>query len=218
VLALTLASGGAWWTGERGVLRSTEALLVGRTLGAWAESLPWLLVPGWIAAGGDRRVAWLAPLVLLPPDVPGWVLGGVAVALGAARAPGRWMAPAALLQLALGAGGLAVRARTVRAENAAVAEVVAALGPDDGVVAPWTWGARVAVAAAGHPYGVRWRPPRGFLRDQRAAWCGEPLARVAVLPPAPDGSIAWVDGARMVGGCGVTPARSSDRSPRSAAP
>ncbi|MEZ4239822.1 MAG: hypothetical protein R3F59_27430 [Myxococcota bacterium] len=49
------------------------------------------------------------------------------------------------------------------------------------------------MARTGDPYGLRWRPPVGFLRDQRAAWCAEPPLRVAVLPPEGDG-VRWVAG------------------------
>jgi hypothetical protein len=189
VVLLTAASGGAWWTGERGVLEAGP-LLLGRTAGAWATGLPWLLAPAWIAAGGDRRLVALAPLLLLRPDVPGWVLGGVSVAAVAAAAPIRALV---LAQVLLGLGGLAVRWDRVRHESDVVAEVAAALQPDDGLIAPWTWGARVAVARTGDPYGLRWRPPTGWLRGQRAAWCSDPPRRAAVLPPGPDG-VDWVDG------------------------
>ena len=59
-------------------------------------------------------------------------------------------------------------------------------------------GARVGVAATGDPYGIRWRPADGALRDQAAGWCGRPIARIAVLPPgerlgagAPDENGVW---------------------------
>jgi hypothetical protein len=122
----------------------------------------------------------LAPLALAPADVPVWLVAGVAAAVGVG---GRWAPVAVVVQLALGAVGLVHRTRTVRAETAIVAEIAADLGPDDGVIAPWTWGARVAVAASADPYGIRWRPPRGFLRDQRDPWCRDLPDRVVFLPP-----------------------------------
>ncbi|MEQ1506877.1 MAG: hypothetical protein ABMB14_31915, partial [Myxococcota bacterium] len=99
--------------------------------------------------------------------------------------PGAGVAALAVAaQVALGGFALGARTSRVRAETAVVNAVAAALGPDDGLVAPWTWGARVAVGRTGDPYGLRWHPPGRFLRDQRSAWEVHPPTRILELPPA----------------------------------
>jgi hypothetical protein len=113
------------------------------------------------------------------------------VALAASRCDRRALRGLVAVAVALGAAGLAARHARVHHEAAVVASIAAALGPDDGLVAPWTWGARVAVVRTGEPYGLRWRPPRGFLRDQAEAWCDPLPPRAAVLPPGPDGAVRW---------------------------
>jgi hypothetical protein len=188
VLALTLATGGDWWWGDRGVL-TAPAWLPGRVLAGWAVGLPWLLLP---VVRWDRALALdlvaTTPLLLLPPDVPGWLVP--AIRLGRAVDPS---APGLVRQLAL--QGLVVVAWTgsaaarIAAENDTISAVAAALGPEDGVEAPFSWGSRLGVAAAGAPYGVRWHPPGRFLGAQRDAWCAAPPPRVWVLPPDPGGAI-----------------------------
>jgi hypothetical protein len=186
VAALTAASAGGWWWGERGVL-AAPGWRPGQTVSAWVRHAPWLLLP---AIRADRALArdLLAclPLLGLPPDVPGWAVP--AARLAWAVEPGGRSARLLLLQAALTGWLVAATAGRVEAENAAVAAVAAALRPGDGVEAPFGWGARVAIAATGAPYGLPWHPPGRFLRDQRAAWCGEPPDRVWVLPAGPDGA------------------------------
>jgi hypothetical protein len=187
VAVLTVVSGGAWFTGPRGV--GEAVLLPGRTLAEWGKWLPWALLP--LARG---RWWLLAPLVLAPPDVPAWLLVGIAwtMALGQQPSERPWV-PASRrhdlacvlvsAQLLVGGWQLWRRVERVRAEDAVV-DAIVALGPD-GLVAPWTWGARVAVRAAGDPYGIRWHPPGRWLRGQRTAWCADP-PQVVVRIEAPD--------------------------------
>jgi hypothetical protein len=59
------------------------------------------------------------------------------------------------------------------------------LGERDGLIAPFTWSARVAVHATGDPYGLRWHPPGRFLRNQQASWCDDPPARALVVGDGP---------------------------------
>jgi hypothetical protein len=115
------------------------------------------------------------------------VLPGVVLASSVRSS--RWAAWVVAAQLAWSATETVGRVRRAREENAVVAEVAAALGPGDGLVAPWTWGARVSVAASGDPYGIRWHPPGRFLRDQQARWCADPPERVLILPER-----RWVSG------------------------
>lgn len=195
VVALSVATGGDWWFGARGVLE-TPLPNPGRAAQAWGRALPWALVPLALVARGTafEALSWI-PLLLAPPDVPAWVLPGWSLAFraahGAPRVPLEAVAGLLGIQLAIGGFSAWAAHRRVAEDDAVAHEVAAALGPDDGLVAPFTWGARVSVLATGDPYGLRWRPPEGFLRDQRAAWCGTRLGRVAVLPPGPDG-VAWL--------------------------
>src|SRR4029079_12109058 len=135
--------GGAWWTGERGVLDAVRTVLPGRTALAWAVHASPLLV----LVPGTRRpwpLLGLAAFVLLPPDVPAWVLGGVALALRA-----RTSLPVLAVALTVGVLEHRSRVHAVEADQHVVAAVAAALGPRDGLVAPFTWGARISVAATG---------------------------------------------------------------------
>lgn len=203
VAALTALSAGGWWTGERGVLTGPTPL-VGRTLGAWAWHLPWLLAPAVAAAGGDRRLLWLVPLALAPPDVPAWLVIGVALGAVGARVRRGWVPVLVAAQLALGMAELGWRAARVRRETQVVERVAAALGPDDGLVAPWSWGARVAVARTGDVYGMRWRTPTGFVRDQASAWCDDVPVRAIVLPASAEAdAFVWLAGPALAEGCGA---------------
>ena len=69
------------------------------------------------------------------------------------------------------------------------------LGPNDGLVAPWSWGVRVSYLRTGTPYAEWWRTPTDPVRDQ-AGWCNRQFDRVAVLPPGRDveGSEEWTTG------------------------
>jgi hypothetical protein len=92
--------------------------------------------------------------------------------------------PAAVgLQAALGGLSALGLSQQVAAESQLIGELARGLGPQDGLIAPWHWGARVAVVATADPYGLRWRDPDGFLQDQQQEWCGAAFDRVALLPP-----------------------------------
>lgn len=179
VLALSVGTAGGWWVGERGVLRAPP-WMPGKVAGAWLLALPWALLP---AVRFDRALlrdlALSAPLLLLPPDVPGWAIPALRLARSVRADGRRWVA---IQAVASGLGAVALLLR-VHGENVTVREVADRLGPDDGVEAPFSWGARVAIAATGDPYGVRWHPPGRFLRDQERVWCADPPQRVWVLPP-----------------------------------
>lgn len=217
ILALTVVTGGGWWTGERGVLAGVSAPSL-RGLGA----LPALLVflPWGSGTAAAKNLAWAAcvlPLLFAPPDVPAaMVLGptiGAVAARVRAREPGgpRWRwAPLALVVgfvAFVGDRDADGRARTVAEESRAIAEIAAALGPDDSFVGPWSWGARVAVAATRDPYGRPWAAWPALVRDQRVTYCGRSWARVAVLPPGQArvpgevgvAGVVWVAGAAPPG-------------------
>ena len=211
---LTVASTGDWWVGPRGVLTHAQ-WLPGRSLEAWARHVPWLLVA--VRLGGPRdRGGWrllaLLPLLAAPPDVPAFMLGGAAVGLWAAEAWPRasllWRGAAGLAALAYvgqGWGQADARARRVAQETAVVAHVAAQWSPHHGLVAPWTWGARVACAVSGDPYGVPWHPPGRWLRHQREQWERARPQRIGFLPPRegcgePDAyGVRWVaaDGSEL---------------------
>lgn len=193
VVGLTVVSGGAWWTGERGVL-TTGAPALGRTAAAFGWHLPWLVV-ALVRPDGLRRMAWCLPLLLVPPDVPAWLVPGLAAACAART--GRFGVGVMVIQLGLAGGETAWRIGHVRRETRIVAEVVATLGPDDGLIAPWTWGARVAVAASGDPYGIPWHPSGRFLRDQHDRWCADPPERALLLPSRE----VWLDRAAIAAEC-----------------
>lgn len=173
VAALTVASGGGWWWGPRGVLTTT--LLPGRTLGAWLVALPWCVLP--LVRGSPRGLFACVPLLLSPPDVPAWIVAGRALPLRA-----HWAAPWLIgTQLLVGALQLEARHRQVRAEDAVVRMVAEALEPGDGLIAPWSWGARIGVAATGDPYGPVWRSADRAVRDQAERWCRFRPERVIVV-------------------------------------
>ena len=219
VLGLTVATGGGWWSGDRGVLSGLSGPSV-RGLGVLpvlVVFLPW--GEGLLAAGNLAWAACVLPLVFAPPDVPAaMVLGptvGAVAAVVRASAPNlprlRW-APllVAFAYAAFRAEAEASRrVAEVREETRVIAEVAAELGPDDSFVGPWTWGARVAVAATGDPYGRAWWAWPGFVRDQRATYCGRRWARVAVLPPGQarvggpvgPGGVVWAAGDDPAVGC-----------------
>ncbi|MBX2803010.1 MAG: hypothetical protein KTR31_35330 [Myxococcales bacterium] len=184
VVVLSVVSGGDWWVGDRGVLAARPWLL-GRTLQAWLWAAPWAMLA---AASLRPRSLWpllgLVGLCLVPPDVPAYALGGVAVAIQLGRARlGSVAAVAVAVQLVVASHHAAERAATVRAEMSVIRHVAASMTPTDGLVAPFTWGARVAVVASEHPYGVVWRPRRGWLRDQRRTWDRARPSRLVHLPP-----------------------------------
>ncbi len=170
------------------------ALLPGRTAAAWALGLPWLALP---LAGRELRPWMLAllPLWLAPPDVPTWILGaavlGIAAGAGWVRQP-RW-AWAALIgvQLVVGVVGWGRACARVSEEQAVIGAVLAELGPEDAVVAPWTWGARASVLATGAPYGLRWRSADRLLPPQREQWCRALPPRVLALPPQTVATDSW---------------------------
>lgn len=193
VVALTIASGGLWWTGERGVLQ-TGPLALGKTALAFGRHLSWLVLV-LVAPDDLRRLPACLPLLLAPPDVPAWLVPGIAAACTARTR--RWAPLVVGIQLALSATETVGRIRQVREETALVRAIVDRLGPADGVVAPWTWGARIAVEASGDPYGIRWHPPGRFLRDQRGSWCSAPPERALAVPPGD----VWLDAAAIRSPC-----------------
>ncbi len=221
VAVLTLATRGGWWIGDRGLL-STPVPDVLRAAQAWAGNLPMGLVPlaavaafvgregGLLARPASRDVLLAClPLLAAPADTPAFLPLGVTLAMSAAAgwvlAPveGRPLA-AVVLVVQLGLSALRMGAFTIRvAEQDTVSRAVtASLGPDDAMVAPFTWGARVSVLAARDPYALRWRPIGAPLRDQGPRWCARPVDRVAVLPPgtrlgagsADDHGVWWTRG------------------------
>jgi hypothetical protein len=178
VAVLTAASGGLWWTGERGVLHAGP-LLVGRGLGLWLAHLPWFVLLA--APRSGAGLAWGLPLALAPTDTPLWLLPALAVVADAE--PSRWVRLAVAAHWLGALLALGDRAARVRGENEVVATLASRWQPGDGLIAPWTWGARVAVAVSGDVYGVPWHPPGRWLRDQEAVWCRDEPARVHHLPP-----------------------------------
>jgi len=187
VAALTVGSQGEWWWGDRGVLHAPR--LPGRTAAAFGWSGVWALA----LLSGDRKLLGLLPLLLAPPDVPTWVLWGVASARSLpALSWGRGLALGALL---LGLWGLAERRSRVGSEDRVLRAVLAQLEPGDVLEAPWSWGARASVMATGDPYGARWiAVPRG-VRDQQRC----PAQRLVALPPGAEPST----GASLVDAHGV---------------
>lgn len=197
---LTLGSAGSWWTGDRGVLTGAHTMIKG----AWfLHAVPVGLLPlAFLACWRDRRgcradgLGLLAavPLVLAPPDVPSWLVpAGACVVLAAgAGGPQGWryrraagvvtVAVLAWDVLASGATWAAERARVQR-EVAVITGVLAELGPDDALVAPWSWGTRASVMQTRDPYALPWRVSGRPVRDQAERFCGHAFRRVVVLPP-----------------------------------
>jgi hypothetical protein len=209
VIALTLVSRGDWWAGDRGVLGAS--LDPGRTVGMWAWQAAQWAGPVAMLVSARPRDRWIVaaavPLVLVPSDVPGWMVPGLALAIAAANAelPERVRGAFALA----GAATLAWSVVTwwdqgvrIRAENAAIAAVAANLQPRDGVIAPWSWGTRLSVVVTGAPYAAWWRVPGPAVRDQER-WCEGEYSRVVLLP----GTLAvegWHEGpihGREIGVC-----------------
>ena len=187
VVGLTVLSSGDWWVGDRGVL-SAPMPRPWRALQEWRH-LPWVLLP--LALASDqtdaRELLTWVPFLLAPPDTPAWAIPAIGLAVraagGAVLVPGVAASLALGIQLAIGGFAAFDRSARVAHEDRVVRELVADMAPGDGLIAPFTWGARVGVRATGDPYGVRWRPPEGFLREQRPPWCDAPLRTVWTLPP-----------------------------------
>ena len=87
------------------------------------------------------------------------------------------------LDFVRGAWAHADRVARVRAEEAAIAAVLADWRPGDALVAPWSWGVRASVRATGDPYALTWAVPGVPPRDP--AWCGRTFDRIHTLPPGP---------------------------------
>lgn len=192
VLALTLWSEGGWWWGPRGLWSGADTLN------------PWHALGGWSAVSGPG-VAWLAlaaaawipliPLALAPPDVPAYLL------LGAVGPPLRGPLLSSLI-FAHGLLGLAAERQRITWENAVIAEVVASLPADTGLIATWSWGVRASLLATGDPYALDWRTPAG-VRDQVVRWNRHSRAKIVALPPGhlpagyvwrlDDKGVAWSD-------------------------
>jgi hypothetical protein len=201
VVALSAVSGGAWWWGDRGVL-TDPSIHVGRAARAamWgllpaavvvavtADPRRWRL-PGWRAT---VLVVSVAPLLTAPTDSQLWlamlvvsptiILWCTPSSLTIHAGPLTRLAPYAAglaLSLSVAQWGLSTRHRADEAEM--IGQVAADLGPDDGVIAPWTLGVRISLAATGDPYALLWRKPNGFVRDQEARWTPPPR-RVVTVP------------------------------------
>lgn len=180
VVLVATVSGLSAWTGDRGLLSHAPA--PGAAIGAWGVALGpvLLLLRSW-------RPLLVLPALLGPADADLWLVFGLAVALDEpARHPdraARGIAFAALLY-----GGLRTWdvVSAVRDENAEIAAVVASMSADDGLIAPWSVGVRASIRATGSAYGMLWRPPSGFLRDQRRRWCEMSLGRVVMWVPVED--------------------------------
>jgi len=187
VVTLSAYSGGDWWLGDRGVLMG-PAPLIGRTLAAWAANVAPVAVAVGVL-GMSWRTALLLPLLLAPPDVATWGLIGCAlVAEGPARPWSLGLRVLVAGQLGLSTGALVATHRSVRADTRLVEKTAADMGPDEGLIAPWTWGVRVSLAATGDPYGLPWMPPTGPVRDQER-WCDDPPSSHRALHAADD--LAW---------------------------
>ncbi len=191
VVALTVGSGGDWWFGDRGVLGSMSPTPL-RALRAWGGEVPVGLLPLVLLGSGGASLAFATlPLLLAPADTASVLPLGLTLAVAASRGwqrvptgrPAQLAGLVLAVQLAQRGLTLGLGALSVAEQDAVLRRVAADLGPDDAVVAPFTWGARLGVIATGDPYGIRWRPPDRPLRDQGARWCAEPVDRVAVLPP-----------------------------------
>ncbi len=200
VLALSVLTGGDWWWADRGVLSGPTPRPL-RVLGSWVAHPWWVVLP---AIRWRPPLAALGLLLLAPADVPTWAMVGVAAVLQLREEvrSSKWLG----VVVAVGLFALVLETMSVRREDRVARHVAASLGPADGLVAPWTWGVRVSMYATGDPYGLTWRPPDGFVRDQQATWCAADLARVAHLPPGR----AWTDGT-LVDDAGV---RWGERAPR----
>lgn len=187
VLALSLAGGGEWWVGDRGVLHSPSPR-PWRALQAWAVPiLPLVLLAGLRWKRALPVLALTLPLLLAPPDIPAWLVPGAALglALGEVEEPTWRRAVGAVLAATLALGGLGWwrTLERVQAEDAVIREILEELGPEDGLVAPWTWGARASTLATGDPYELPWIAWPTPVRDQAQRWCEARPARVLVLPP-----------------------------------
>lgn len=186
---MSLAGGADWWLGDRGILAFNGVAPL-RTLLQWTRWCPWILLPlvgSWL--GVHRGALFYLPvLLLLPPDVPGWILPAVLIANGASRAweadvHRRYLVAAATIHLVIGGLGWGRERVRVDAEAVIVEHVAASLEDGDRLSAPWSLGVRVSLAKTGEPYGLRWMANPRPVRDQQERFCELPGGRTAVLPP-----------------------------------
>lgn len=189
VLLLTILSQGAWWTGDRGVLRAGP-LMPGRSLGGLLLHVPWLVVLSSPRASLVTLSSGI-PLLLAPPDVPVSIFLSSLVAARASRSSSPLLRPAIVLQIAIAIGQGAMAAHTLREEQAVLRQVARTFSPGRGLVASFRWGARASYLISGHPYGIPWRAPDRFPREPRSSWCDLDLVQVAELPPDGSGRIVW---------------------------
>lgn len=166
----TAFSGADWWWGDRGVFTAPLP-----NIGSCF--LRWLMALGPLCLlGVDRGVAASALLLFGPSDADSWLICAVALAGRSGKAPVfRWVVLAGFVW---GLVSWHALVRNVRAENAAIASLAASMEPEDGVIAPWSVGVRVSLQVTGEPYGLNWRPPSGFVRDQQARWCSQTPDRI----------------------------------------
>jgi hypothetical protein len=176
VALLSLPEQGGWWWGHRGVLRAPDW--------RWAWGLDAPLLAALVLYRLQARDAWLVLLALAPPDLPRAVLPVLLLGHRALR-PAPSGVTAALLSLSLAAGARQAwdGDRRVRREQAWLVAAADALRAGEGLIAPWSLGARASYLATGRVYGARWRVPGGFVRDQEGRWCAGIPARVIGLPP-----------------------------------
>ena len=187
VAALSLAGGGEWWLGDRGVLHGPPPR-PWRALQAWtAPLLPLVLLASLRWKRALPALLLTLPLLLAPPDLPAWLVPGAALGLVLCEVDEpRWLrAVGVVLAAALALGGLGWwrTLERVQREEALIHSVLAELSPEDGLVAPWTWGARASYLSTGDPYGLLWIAWPTPVRDQTERWCEATPARVVVLPP-----------------------------------
>jgi hypothetical protein len=172
-----------------------------------------------------------APLLLAPPDTRAGLLLAASLAVSAAHGVGSmrrfhgWGRPVLAAMLVLLGVDVALSVREwrnhqeqVASEEVAIRGVLGEMGPVDGLLAPWTWGARASVIATRDPYALPWRVPGEPVRDQ-VKWCNHVWERVFLLPPdvvlSPDlaevvreeGGVRWVPGSaepmQRLPGCGA---------------
>lgn len=200
VAILCLVSGGEWLTGDRGLM-SGGSVRLAATIKAWSHAilLPGILVAATVGILSKPRYLLLllstTPLLLAPPDVPGWIPTASVLALMAADRKRLAIMALLIAQFVLQVSEWErCRARVVQ-ETTIAATVAAQLGLNDGLVAPWSWGVRVSYLRTGHPYAEWWRTPTDPVRDQ-VSWCNRQFDRVAVLPPGRDveSSEEWTTG------------------------
>jgi hypothetical protein len=172
VAVLTVVSGGEWWSGDRGVLTGAALDPIG-WLRRWSAVLTMTLVLALPAGKSSWTLLLLAPLVLAPADTAVWALG--VLAIGSLTTfhvhwrAARWSAVVAFALV--GVAGWSGQWSRVDQDRLFVEDVVGRFSDRLPVEAQWTMGVRLSLASTGDPYGLMWRIPNGWVRDQRERWC-----------------------------------------------